>query len=171
MMKYVSNLFDEIYPKEELLEADEDMKRMFAFISDKLRDVPPEFNMANLKMVWGEVLFRVTGAHTSVGNVGIYALDPFFSNFRMNKKAKGEVVGNREVISVISLISGITVPEQYPTISQDWSHVLHDSESKAYAQLKSDLIELGEVIDERNKARRFTSRDFHPDHVAISIFS
>ena len=106
-----------------------------------------------------------------VGNAAIAALEPFFVNFRLPKSDKGVVSGNREVISTVSAITSLTVPNEYPSLAQNWAHVMHDPESKAYFQLKSDLIKHGKEIDERNKARRFVNRDFHPDHVAISIFS
>ena len=65
MVNYVSNLIDEIYPTVESLEADDDMRKVYGYLSGKMKGVPPEFSMANLKLVWGEVLFRVTGLHTS----------------------------------------------------------------------------------------------------------
>ena len=84
---------------------------------------------------------------------------------------KGSVIGNREVVSVVSTVSGLTLPNEYPSLSQDWRHVLHNPKSNAYAKLKSDLIALGEAIDKRNEERRFVNRDFHPDYTAISVFS
>ena len=106
-----------------------------------------------------------------VGNVAIVALEPFFVNFRLDKSDRGVVYGSQEVISTVSTIAGLTVSNKYPGLAQNWTHVMHDPESKAYFQLKSDLIKHGVEIDERNKARRFVNKDFHPDHVAISIFS
>eukprot|EP00579_Thalassiosira_antarctica_P009733 CAMPEP_0201920676 /NCGR_PEP_ID=MMETSP0903-20130614/9225_1 /ASSEMBLY_ACC=CAM_ASM_000552 /TAXON_ID=420261 /ORGANISM="Thalassiosira antarctica, Strain CCMP982" /LENGTH=690 /DNA_ID=CAMNT_0048457475 /DNA_START=93 /DNA_END=2165 /DNA_ORIENTATION=+ len=171
MVNYVSNLIDEIYPTVELLEADDDMRKAYIYMSEKMKGVPPEFSMGNLKLVWGEILFRITGVHTSIGNAAIAALEPFFVNFRLHKSDKGIVSGNREVISTVSTITSLTVPNEYPNLAKNWAHVLHDPESKAYFQLKSDLIKHGEEIDERNKVRRFVNRDFHPDHVTLSIFS
>ena len=95
--------------------------------------------MDNLKIVWGEVIFRVTGLHTSgeygaallinvshfdpikslltffyiqtkVGNAAIAAQEPFFVNFRMNKEDKGKVVGNRDVMAGVATITALTVP-------------------------------------------------------------
>jgi len=108
LSRYVSNLVDEIYPDKMSFMADPRLKEHYEFMSKKIRGVTSEFNMSNFKMVWGEILFRVTGAHTSVGNVAIYALEPFSVNFRMKEQDKGKVVGSREAIAVMSLISGIS---------------------------------------------------------------
>lgn len=170
VMGYASNLFDEIYPTAESFEADVDLREMHAYMSRELR-APPEYSMDNLKTIWGEVLFRVTGAHTSIGNAAVYALEPFMINFRLGKREKGVVAGSREVIYALSQIASLTNPAKYPAMSHNWTHVMHDPDSGAYARLKADLAALGEAIDERNKARRFVNRDFHPDVVQISTFS
>ncbi|CAB9529842.1 expressed unknown protein [Seminavis robusta] len=179
MADYVSNLFDEVYGTEERLQADLAMKELYSFLKQKMPNLPSDFTMTNLKLVWGEVLFRVTGAHTSIGNSVAYAVDPMMLNFRLKKDEKGEVVGSDECIAGVAGITAITIPNEYPKLSQDWSQVLKDPKSKAYAQLRADLDDLGDLIDSRNKmaeeggseGRRFVNRDFHPKHTALSSFS
>ena len=56
---YASNLFDEIYPVEGDLQSDQDMKSLYEFLVERMPGIPPEFSIANLKLVWGEILFRV----------------------------------------------------------------------------------------------------------------
>ena len=97
--------------------------------------------------------------------------EPFLVNFRMNTADRREVIGNWETTTVVSAITGKTIPNKYPTISDDWSELLHYRRSRAYRTLQADLVELGEEIEDRNGKRRFVNRDFHPNHTAISIFS
>jgi len=174
-MKYASNLVDEIFEMKEgerdPLEEDGAMRDTFRFMVDELK-VPSHrsaYTRENVKVVWGEILFRVTGAHTCVGNAGIVALEPFMLNFRMNRDPK--ITGNRETISVVSSITGLTQPAVYPGIKDDWRHLLHDPMSKSYKTFKEDLDLVRKEIDQRNKVRRYNNVDFHPDNVMISIFS
>ena len=92
-------------------------------------------------------------------------------NFRLMKDDKGNPVGSSECNASIVAITGLTIPNEYPKLSQDWKHTLKDPNSKAYAKLRSDLTSLGESIENMNKSRRFVNRDFHPDYVAVSTFS
>ena len=94
-------------------------------------------------------------------------------NFRLKKDDKGNPVGSSECNASIVAITGLTIPNEYPKLSQDWRHTLKNPKSKAYAKLRDDLAKLSNTIDELNKspARRFINRDFHPDFVAVSTFS
>ena len=144
---------------------------MYSYLAKKLRGPSDSFTMDNLKMIWGEVLFRVTGVHTSIGNAAVYALEPYMVNFRVNKADRGILGGSREVSNALSFITGLTVPNSYPSLSQNWTHVMPDIGMGAHSQLKDDLAELGKEVDERNVARRFRNVDFHPEITEISIFS
>lgn len=118
------------------------------------------------------LLFRthqVTGYHNSWGNVAMFALELFLVNLRMARGPK-EIIGSMESNLAMVGISGLTLPNKYPVLSDDWKHVLHDPNSEAYNVLKSDLLELASTIDERNKIRRYVNLDYHPSHCAISIF-
>jgi len=173
MLKYACNLFDEVYETEDRFLKDEAMREVYKYLQKKIKGIPKEYSMANVKMVWGEILFRVTGMHTLIGNSAAYALDPFMVNFRMLQSEKGITKTSQECQATVTSITGITIPDNYPRLSQDWSHVLHDRRSKAYATLRKDLDKHSKAIDERNasKDRRFVNKDFHPDHVAVSTFS
>ena len=142
---------------------------MYAYLTEKMGG-PAEFSMDNLKMIWGEVLFRVTGVHQSIGNAAAYVLDPFMVNFRLDKTDKGKVYGNLETLEIGAFITGLTIPEEYPKLTSNWTKVMHDPESKSYAQMKADLNELSKEIEERNEVRRFRNVDFYPDNAALSIF-
>ena len=101
------------------------------------------------------------------------ALDPLMVNFRLRKDDKGNPVGSAECNAAIVAITGLTIPNEYPRLSEDWRQTLKDPNSPAYAQLREDLAHLSDEIDDLNAspARRFVNRDFHPDYVAVSTFS
>ena len=65
MMKYASNLFDEVYETENRFLQDDAMRDLYKYLDRKMNGLPTEYSMANVKLVWGEILFRVTGGHTS----------------------------------------------------------------------------------------------------------
>ena len=172
MTKYASGLVDEAYPHVSLFEKDADLRKAHEFLVERLPGVPAEYTLDNVKKVWGEILFRVTGGHASVGNAAISAVEPFFVNFRQTTNDDWKIVaGSREVISTVSTITGLTMPNQYPNLRTNWTHLLHDEDSAAYAQLQVDLVALGDEIDERNNQRDFVNLDFHPEIAQISIFS
>ena len=91
----------------------------------------------------------------------------------MLKDEKGIMKSSKECDAGVAGITGITIPQDYPKLCQDWSQVLHDPKSTAYKTLRSDLEVLSKLIDDRNdsQGRRFVNKDFHPDYVAVSVFS
>lgn len=67
MNDYSSNLFDETYEgSEELFQKDIAMKNVFDFLVKELNisGSTQDYTMDNMKMIWGEILFRVTGDHS-----------------------------------------------------------------------------------------------------------
>ncbi|MGB2445949.1 MAG: hypothetical protein ACPH86_06310 [Schleiferiaceae bacterium] len=170
LMNYASNLIDEIYPSVELFDADHDLHKMHDYLVKKMK-APAEFSRDNVKKFWAEIIFRVTGMHTLIGNTIIFALEPFFMNFRLDKRQRGKVYGNHECLRVVALVSATTIPDTFPSLSGNWTQVIHDPVSKAYSQLDTDLDELSKEIDGRNKVRRFVNNDFIWNNTQISVFS
>jgi len=172
MVNYAHNIFDEVYVTEDRFSQDETMRELYAYLRERMKGLPAEYSMANVKMLWGEILFRVTGGHNSIGNAAAYALAPFMINLRMQKKDKGILKSSMESDTTVAGITKATIPDDFPRLYQGWSHVLDDPKSTAYATLTSELERLGESIDERNDSeeRRFTNRDFHPNFCGISVF-
>jgi hypothetical protein len=62
---YVSDRLDHVYASQKELDDDVHMKDFWDFIKAKMPGVPEALTLDNLKMFWGEVLFRVTGWHES----------------------------------------------------------------------------------------------------------
>ena len=62
---YVCEVFDEVYPDEAALDADVDMKRVYNHLVENIQGFPEAYTLENVKMVWGEIIFRVTGFHSS----------------------------------------------------------------------------------------------------------
>jgi hypothetical protein len=173
---YASELFDETYNDQNALEQDEGMKKMHKYLADKF-NVPPElkpYTIENIKIIWGEILFRVTGFHNAIGAVTSFALDPAMLNVRRQEKEIGEengthLVASEESASGVAFISAITqVP--CPTIGQCWKQVLADPDAKSYANLRKALDKLEETIEIRNEVR-YRNVDYSPRHCAISISS
>ena len=91
----------------------------------------------------------------------MFAIDPFLVNVRLSRGPK-ELHGSKEGNLAVLSITGYTMPNKYPVLADDWKHVLHDRNSTAYNILKSDLLELGSTIDDRNEVRRYVNKDYHP---------
>ena len=103
---------------------------------------------------------------SSVGQVSGIQDDPTFVNLRIQKKEIEDLIATRESAIAIALIGGVTtVP--CPTLDQDWSQVF-DNVPKCYKELRKELIELENRIDERNK-KRPVCVDYHPHYCPISI--
>lgn len=186
MVKYASGMIDELYPSEDNLQADDAMRKTYGYMAENLRGTPTEYNLKNMKKVWGETLFRVSGLHSSIGNVQAWALDPSMINMRLKKPpADGEddsefrwdLVAPKESIYGIALISGFAMAES-PTLSQDWKHVFENDPNifkngvpQAYKTLRQDLDQLEQTIKARNKERKYPCADFRPSHCELSITS
>lgn len=174
MYEYISDLLDELYSSQGELENDSEMRKAHNYLVDKL-DAPEfaDYTLENVNTIWGEILFRVTGYHNSIGAVTAMALDPAIVNIRLGPKEcvdeGNNLVTPIEASQSLAFISAITqVP--CPTIGQCWKQVLENPEGLAYATLRKQLNDLEKTIEARNKVRE-PNVDFHPKHCAISISS
>merc|ERR1712038_268705 len=172
---YVSELVDEVYPTQESLEADLDMKRAHLYLVENLKITKEtEYTLENIKIIWAEILFRVTGYHNSIGNVIGMALDPAVVNLRLQPKEFGLADGSNllspeEASNSVAFIGAITqVP--CPVLGECWKQVLDNPDSKAYTNLRSNLDELEKIIDERNK-NRDPNVSYKPSTCALSVSS
>ena len=168
LSEYVSDLIDETYQSEQELQDDDEMRDCYNYIVSELNGPSNDLNLQNLKIVWGEILFRVSGWHESIGQATPYALDPSLVNIRLEDKDRIEsMVACEEAALCVGAITAITtVP--CPKLGQDWSHAFEDQVPESYKKLRVNLNKLGHTIDERNK-HRFPNIDFHPTYTAISI--
>ena len=165
--KYASGYIDTVYTSEEQLQADAAMKKCHEYLVKKLQIPNSEYTLDNVKLIWGEIIFRVTGYHSSVGQVTGIQDDPTFANLRIQKKEIESLVATRESALAIALIGGVTTVT-CPTLSQDWSHLFDDEIPECYHVLRKDLFDLEMRINERNKDRP-TNIDYHPRYCPISI--
>jgi hypothetical protein len=65
--QYISDLFDEIYPDLETFQGDDGFRQLHDYLVREL-SIPrrlSKFTLENVKEVWGEILFRVTGYHNA----------------------------------------------------------------------------------------------------------
>lgn len=173
---YISELLEETYENAKAFKQDNDMKRMHEYLVKTLK-IPRElrpYTLDNVKAIWGEILFRVTGFHNAVGAVTAFALDPAMTNIRQQEKEIGKengtnLVASEEGASGVAFISAITqLP--CPTIGQCWKQILANPDAKSYANLRKALDKLEETIEIRNQVR-FRNVDYSPKHCAISISS
>ena len=130
LSQYVSDLVDETYDNQRELDRDEEMEKAHKYLVKTLR-IPNEFcdyTIDNVKTIWGEILFRVTGQktkifsrfhylvhkyltyflfasfnlsgfHNAVGAVTAFALDPAMTNIRQQEKHNGDSDGSNLVAS------------------------------------------------------------------------
>ena len=167
---YACSFLDDVYPTEDALQEDHDMKNTYDYMRKRIPSLPPDFNRENMKTVWGEILFRVTGWHASIGNVSMYALNPSMINIRLKPLDKERFVAPQESAIGVSMIVAVTTVD-CPRLSQDWRQVFTNPDNVPYQKLRSALDEFEKAVDERNKVRLFKNVDFHPRNVALSITS
>ena len=143
--------------------------------------------------VWGEIIFRVSGLHSSIGNVQGWALDPSFMDMRLKrppaedsegewKNYRWDLASPKESVFGIALISAFATAEA-PTLAQSWEHLFeceafNKQTPEPYHHFREDLANLEEEITERNKRRAcdddklngvFPCVDFLPSHCELSI--
>jgi len=71
----------------------------------------------------------------------------------------------------VTVMVGLTSPDEYPKITSDWRHVLREPSLSAYEIFQSEMRPISDEIDARNSVRRFVNFDTHPDFVMLSVFS
>jgi len=126
----------------------------------------PKLSIESLVSVLTQFIFTVTGWHTHVGNVSPYSWDPAFAGPAMGD---GHTMTLPQVLFAQNLITLATAGD-FPMITQDYSHMMVNEESKAVLQkFQKSLNELSQIIDERNKTRRWVFNSFNPKYFATSI--
>ena len=66
LSQYASELIDEIYPNQETLESDVGMRQVHEYLVKMMMiSKETEYTLDNIKKIWGEILFRVTGFHNA----------------------------------------------------------------------------------------------------------
>ena len=147
------------------------------------------------KVKWSEqIIFRLSGLHSSIGNVQGWALDPSFMDMRLKrppakdgeggwKNYRWDLVSPKESVYGIALISAFASAES-PTLAQNWEHLFELSAAfnnkipRSYEQLREDLANLEIEITERNIKRAgddedlngvFPCVDFLPSMCELSI--
>jgi hypothetical protein len=169
LVDYVSALIDNIYPDQAALDDDIPMKEMWYHLAYKLKGMPFTYTLENVKMVWAEIIFRVTGFHSSIGQVCAYSLDPTLVNLRLQPKGIEDLVAPEESAIGVALITAITTVE-CPRLNEDWKQVFDAPDNAAYSKLRTDLDKLAVTIVGRNENRE-PNLDFHPEQAALSISS
>ncbi len=67
LTEYVSDVFDETYNDEAAFRGDEELKQCHKYLVGELSvpDRLKDYTLKNVKEIWGEILFRVTGFHNA----------------------------------------------------------------------------------------------------------
>lgn len=164
IVNYVNETFHEVYADEKAVQNDYEMRAAYNYLVQKMK-VPRKYNLKNLVKVWGEVVFRVTGYHSAIGQVSAFALDPYLVNIRLRPKEIEAMVTPQEGAIAVALITAITTVKCPKIGDKDWK-----IKTKAHEKLRVKLSQLQDKIDQRNRVRD-TNIDFHPKFCALSISS
>mmetsp|Transcript_56641 Transcript_56641/g.137598 ORF Transcript_56641/g.137598 Transcript_56641/m.137598 type:complete len:740 (+) Transcript_56641:310-2529(+) len=167
--KYVGDFLDYVYPAEDALQEDTAMKNTYMYMVQRIRGLPPEYNLENMKTVFSEILFRVTGWHSSIGNVSMYALNPSLINIRLKALENETFVSPKEAAIGVAMIVAVTTVD-CPRLSQDWRQVFRNPSNIPYNKLRLAMAKFESSVNRRNK-KRFENVDFHPKNAALSITS
>ena len=135
----------------------------------RIRGLPPEYNLENMKIAFSEILFRVTGWHASIGNVSMYALNPSLINIRLQPLENKRFVSPKEAAIGVAMIVAVTTVD-CPRLSKDWRQVFRNPSNIPYNKFRFALAEFERSVNQRNK-KRFINVDFHPKNAALSITS
>ena len=65
IVKYVHGYIDTVYASEAQLQADSAMRKCHEYLVKKMQFPSSEYTVENVKKMWGEIIFRVTGYHSS----------------------------------------------------------------------------------------------------------
>lgn len=114
--------------------------------------------------------FQVTGYHRHVGTVADTAADPDFAGFGWKK---GEAFTRPRQAIQLSLISAYTATK-WPKLIDDYSFLAMGIDKSAEAAnvfktFKSEMDQLKQVIDQRNKDRSIPYMEMHPERVECSL--
>ena len=66
LSQYVSDLIDETYASQEVLESDFDLRKVHEYLVKEMKiSKEAEYTLDNVKTIWAEIIFRVTGYHNA----------------------------------------------------------------------------------------------------------
>lgn len=123
-----------------------------------------------LSYVVAHQIFLVTGLHNHVGNVADYLRDPTFVSAKL--RAGTEVADRQSSFQELNIALATAMPA--PRLIADYTHLLlsdkHLSQTTAaFRDFQADLTAYAEVIQERNKHRRFPCASFDPKKMVSSV--
>jgi hypothetical protein len=147
----------------------------------------PNFDVASLKMVCTELIFRVSAYHEHVGNVNAAGLSPTMicPLLQKDEEGFGRLTNSVSSAVIIGAITALTTAQtyrsigntDYPNIDGDWKHHMLDFPNGPACQIwdrfHARLLDLERIIEARNadNTRCWPINDFNPKFVNLSIAS
>eukprot|EP00947_MAST-08B_sp_MAST-8B-sp1_P005819 g5819.t1 len=164
--------------------SDDSLRNVFGHCRKWWSNFPAVESKEDLVYVLTEFIFRVTGWHQHIGNVNLSGTSP--AAVCPHMKA-GRLYGALLPNTILAIISYLTAgmvkgigDDAFPSLIDDWSHLLHDDEKgikarEAFQRFHLSMLEYADVIEKRNAAlgrgRRWINNDFNPQFCKISIAS
>jgi hypothetical protein len=163
------------YPDHAAVVADTELNAMYASMSKEMPGLPALSNVSVLVDVLAEIIWRVTGFHQHVGNVNMSGTSAVMVADHLRK---GELCNSVQSATILTLITATTAgmlfdmgPDQYPSLLDDWSHLLLPEARPAFKRFQADLRALDAVLTTRNYSREYTLNDFSPRYTKCSVSS
>merc|ERR1712166_210478 len=112
----------------------------------------------------------VTGIHNQVGNVADYLINPTYASAKIRAGMNSaDIQATFQGMNIGLMTSQLT-----PRLLNDWKHLLlqdehHAATSLIFDTLQSDLRDLSQTLDDRNKKRRFPCNAFNPKTMVAAV--
>jgi hypothetical protein len=172
---YVHDYIALYYPGHAAVVADTELNAMYASMSEEMPGLPALSNVSVLVDVLAEIIWRVTGFHQHVGNVNMSGTSAVMVADHLRK---GELHNSVQSATILTLITATTAgmlfdmgPDQYPSLLDDWSHLLLPEARPAFDRFQTDLRALDAALTTRNYSREYTLNDFSPRYTKCSVSS
>jgi hypothetical protein len=171
--KFVSDYVKVYYKDDEALLNDKDVTAARNNLN-KLENskVPALKSINDIVGMLTDYIIYVTAIHGIVGHVNEYLVDPTFVGSRIR-------IGSNQADVATSvydnLLAGMTTNNE-PRLMNDFSHLLlrdehYDVTKAIFNKFQSDLLDLEQRINEKNKNRKWAFNGFNPRYMASSVSS
>ena len=105
-----------------------------------------------------------------MGNVAEYLQNPSFASARIRPLKNSADIESSFYSLMIAVLTGLKAPK----LMNDFTHLLLEDEhlnatTKVFTKFQESLSQLSNVIDERNKNRKYKYYGFHPKRLLSSV--
>jgi hypothetical protein len=142
------------------------VKTWWQEVNTELHFSSQDLSSEQLSTFLTQFFFTVSAFHSWVGHVAPYVADPSIAAGKLFPDSTMTDQQNSTELGVIAAITGLPTPE----LLGDFTHLMPDDYARqSLKNLHENLLNVGQVIQQRNAGRQISLQTFLPEEIQLSV--